>query len=85
MLNQSDFRQPFRKRGLTPTLQIERERPAETQATNRDALLGSGTSPEVTAMELIIELEWIGRIVREIERELSLWDASEARGDSRAN
>jgi hypothetical protein len=24
MLNQSDFRQPFRKRGLTPTLQIER-------------------------------------------------------------
>ncbi len=82
MLNQSDFRQPFRKRGLTPTLQIERERPAETQATNRDALLGSGTSPEVTAMELIIELERIGRIVHQIERVLSQWEVSEACGST---
>jgi hypothetical protein len=32
---------------LTPTLQIERERPPETRATNRDELLGSGIVREI--------------------------------------
>lgn len=83
MLNQSEFCRAARERGVTLTPQrTEREPHIETKETTSAALLRSGTSPETTALELLIELNRIGRIVREIERELSQWDASEARGDS---
>ncbi len=83
MLNQSEFCQSSGKRGLTLTPQrTEREPHIETQQTTSAARLRSGRVSEATVLELLIELDRIGRIVREIERELSLWDASEARGDS---
>jgi hypothetical protein len=80
MLNHSEFRRSFRPRGVMP--QKTGPKPhAETQETYTALRLGT---TEAAALELIIELDRIGRIVREIERELSQWDASESRGDSRA-
>lgn len=81
MLNHSEFCQSFRRRGVMLTPQkTGREPYAQTQETHTALLLRSETGPEATALELIIELDRIGRIVREIERELSQWEASGARG-----
>jgi hypothetical protein len=68
MLNQCEFRQSSQKRRVTLT----------PQKAARAALDDSETAPEITAMNLLIELDRIGRIVREIERELSQWDAHES-------
>ena len=85
MLNLSEFLQSSRKRGVTSMPQRTKREPRIEVQETRTALLRSGMASEATTLELLVELDRIGRIVREIERELSLWDASEARGDSRAN
>ena len=80
MLNQSEFCPSSQKRHLTRVLpQPERQPHIGTREAAR-AAIQSETAHEIAVMELLIELDRIGRIVREIERELSQWEASEARG-----
>ena len=85
MLNHSEFLQSSRKRGVTPTLhRTERQAHVEAREAAR-AAAQSETAPEIMARELLIELDRIGRIVREIERALSEWDDADARVNSRTH
>ena len=81
MLNQSEFCQSSQKRRVTPAPQQSERQPHMGSREAARAATQSETAPEMTAMELLIELDRIGRIVREIERELSEWDAQEARAN----
>ncbi|MBG0792315.1 hypothetical protein IYY11_02400 [Methylocystis sp. H62] len=85
MLNHSEFLRSSWKRSVTSMPQGTEREPCIEPHETLTALLRSGMTSEATTLVLLVELDRIGRIVREIERELSLWDASEARGDSRAN
>ncbi len=82
MLNQAEHSHSSQQRRMTRAPQ-QTERLAKIGGREAARVAAqSETAPEIMARELLIELDRLGRIVREIERALSEWDDADARVNS---
>lgn len=79
MLNPFELCQASKTRRLLP--QPERPPPGMHE-TARGVAAQPEPAPEITVSDLLMELHRIGQIVHEIERVLSLWEASETNRSS---
>jgi hypothetical protein len=82
MLNPFELCQASKTRRLTHVLPQPERPPTGTRETARGVAAQPETAPEITVRDLLIELHRIGQIVHEIERVLSLLEASEANRSS---